>query len=375
MRMEPMLQGASNSWFGIMLSALAIPQASGKLKQLVEDHWTILEKVQSEQNIELLQQVTPQLRDLVRVHARRNLAGRQAKKTAVPKESGEPTDLKTPEWEVFIDPDSAEKSRTSSSGCAAAGTLRQVFREDRAGRAAARSAGAGGLHPHRIAQRLRQPGAFPENQRARLSRTQPTWVPASEIRGEGLFFHFKEDVIQKWVKKAKNLDGCSWKPTSVGASPGSWTAPGVLPRHPVCPAALVRSRPDPATGRRVRIHHGLAPGTHLLPKPRRGRAGDGGRADLHRRPGQRRHARRAGVARQAGDAGAASRSSPGQHAALRQRSLVRRASPVPRGNTLHAASCHACLFAPETSCERGNKYLDRAVLVSTVERSDLAFFE
>ena len=54
MRMEPMLQGASNSWFGITLSALAIPQASGKLKQLVEDHWTILEKVQSEQNIELL---------------------------------------------------------------------------------------------------------------------------------------------------------------------------------------------------------------------------------------------------------------------------------------------------------------------------------
>ena len=28
------------------------------------------------------------------------------------------------------------------------------------------------------------------NHRARLSRTQPTWVPASEIRGEELFFHF-----------------------------------------------------------------------------------------------------------------------------------------------------------------------------------------
>ena len=49
--------------------------------------------------------------------------------------------------------------------------------------------------------------------------------------------------------------------------------------------------------------------------------------------------------------------------------------PYRDGNTLHAASCHACLFAPETSCERGNKYLDRAVLVSTVGPSDLAFFE
>jgi hypothetical protein len=39
------------------------------------------------------------------------------------------------------------------------------------------------------------------------------------------------------------------------------------------------------------------------------------------------------------------------------------------------AACHACLFAPETSCERGNRYLDRTVLVPTVERADLAFFE
>ena len=42
--------------------------------------------------------------------------------------------------------------------------------------------------------------------------------------------------------------------------------------------------------------------------------------------------------------------------------------------TLHGAACHACLFLPETSCERGNKYLDRSVLISTVESADLAFF-
>ena len=41
--------------------------------------------------------------------------------------------------------------------------------------------------------------------------------------------------------------------------------------------------------------------------------------------------------------------------------------PMKDGLTLHGAACHACLFLPETSCERGNKYLDRSVLVSTVE--------
>lgn len=45
------------------------------------------------------------------------------------------------------------------------------------------------------------------------------------------------------------------------------------------------------------------------------------------------------------------------------------------GITLHGASCHACMFAPETSCERSNKYLDRTVLVKTVaDPEPIAFF-
>ena len=44
------------------------------------------------------------------------------------------------------------------------------------------------------------------------------------------------------------------------------------------------------------------------------------------------------------------------------------------GLTVHAAACHSCLQSPETSCERGNKYLDRATLAPTVERENLAFF-
>ncbi|HND49208.1 MAG TPA: DUF1998 domain-containing protein, partial [Anaerolineales bacterium] len=43
--------------------------------------------------------------------------------------------------------------------------------------------------------------------------------------------------------------------------------------------------------------------------------------------------------------------------------------------SLHAAACHACTFAPETSCEKGNRYLDRAVLVSTIGSAGIAFFE
>jgi len=37
--------------------------------------------------------------------------------------------------------------------------------------------------------------------------------------------------------------------------------------------------------------------------------------------------------------------------------------PEPPSDQLHAAACHACLFASETSCEVGNRWLHRGVLV------------
>ena len=49
-------------------------------------------------------------------------------------------------------------------------------------------------------------------------------------------------------------------------------------------------------------------------------------------------------------------------------------TPDEDSDTLHSASCHACLFVPETSCEIGNRYLDRAVLVGTFANTDVEYF-
>jgi len=43
-------------------------------------------------------------------------------------------------------------------------------------------------------------------------------------------------------------------------------------------------------------------------------------------------------------------------------------------NSVHAAACHACQFASETSCERGNRYLDRATISATLVREDVSYF-
>jgi hypothetical protein len=41
---------------------------------------------------------------------------------------------------------------------------------------------------------------------------------------------------------------------------------------------------------------------------------------------------------------------------------------------LYGAACHVCLFASETSCERGNHYLDRALIADTLADLKIGFF-
>jgi hypothetical protein len=38
------------------------------------------------------------------------------------------------------------------------------------------------------------------------------------------------------------------------------------------------------------------------------------------------------------------------------------------------ASCHSCLLLPETACELHNKFMDRSLLVGTLDNPELGFF-
>lgn len=43
-------------------------------------------------------------------------------------------------------------------------------------------------------------------------------------------------------------------------------------------------------------------------------------------------------------------------------------------DSCNLAACHNCGLVPETSCEEFNRFLDRGVVVGTLERPDLGFF-
>lgn len=50
------------------------------------------------------------------------------------------------------------------------------------------------------------------------------------------------------------------------------------------------------------------------------------------------------------------------------------AGGVEGDGTLHGAACHVCLFVSETSCEHANRYLDRSLLVPTLDGADVPTF-
>lgn len=47
--------------------------------------------------------------------------------------------------------------------------------------------------------------------------------------------------------------------------------------------------------------------------------------------------------------------------------------PQAQADFLHGAACHVCLFVSETTCERGNRFLDRRFVVP-IDSPDLALY-
>jgi hypothetical protein len=374
--MTTILQGASNSWFSIFLSALSIPEATDELARLVADHWTNLKAVQSQQNIELLRTVGV-LREFAAYSDEQVWKAIERKRAeAEAPASTSRSDLKSPEYTIFTEPDPSRNSPDFKLKVVAppeqyAKYLEKVvlverLREVRALVGFTRIASPGDYD---------DPIEIPLDIRAPLSRKSPRWVPASEIRGEGIFLHFKEDLIEEWSGRMARHDH------EFFAAHKRWrTARRMLEPEKGYP------------GLRFVLLHSLA---HALIRQLALECGYTA-ASLRERIYSRIPAMgepMAGVLiyTAAPDSegtlgGLVSLGEPetlGRHLdhALE---IVRLCSsdplcaerrPTQGSLTLHGAACHACLFVPETSCERGNKYLDRTVLVETVDRSDLAFFE
>lgn len=370
---KSILLGASNSWFPMMLSALSIPSTPDRLGQLIEQNWAELEECESPRDVKMKRKL---LRGMASYSEEQIWQAVANKKSGNDAGEDEASDLRDPEWMVFSKPDPNLNSRDFK--------LRVVDPPQSYGHVLEKVVLAERLREVRVLigfTRIESPGDysdlgdFPQEQRVQLSRKTPRWVPASEVRGEGVFLHFSESTIQDWLEKTGSLDADFFE------AHRRWrTARGLKPNggYPTLRYVLLHSLAH-ALIRQFSLECGYTTASI--------------RERIYSRPAGNNQEPMAGILlyTAAPDSegtlgGLVSLGEPkilGRHLDQALESIRLCASdplcaehhPYRDSLTLHGAACHACLFLPETSCERGNKYLDRSVLVKTVAKDSLAFFQ
>jgi hypothetical protein len=205
-----------------------------------------------------------------------------------------------------------------------------------------------------------------------LSATELNWRPAVELRGEGLFIELAEEAVRRWEEQRVVRD----RSAAMEAVHCSWRRERGLPEAPY------------PGGRFVLLHslahmliHGLALDCGYSSTSIRERIysspgpGDSMAGILLYTATPDSDGSLGGLA----DKGRPHRIEPLLRDAL-ERAVYCSSDPLcghnPPGEMgqLDGAACHACLFVSETSCERGNRYLDRAHIVETVARLGANYF-
>ncbi|HEX6122352.1 MAG TPA: DUF1998 domain-containing protein [Ktedonobacterales bacterium] len=377
-QMRTILLGASNSWFPVTLSALSVPVGVDQLGQLVAAHWHVLENLVNQQNVELLRTLG-QLAQFAAYGDEEVWAAIERKRAGTNDAGALPVRLKAPEWRLLSgqEPFASTSDFRLSEAPVPRGyeaLLSRVVLVERLRRVSALVGFTRIISPGDYGE----VGELPNEVIARLARHDPTWVPAAEVRGEGLFLQFDEPAIQAWLRRGEAMARHErafrdahrrWR-RQRHLEPADAHFPGLryVLMHSFAHAlmrqlALESGYTAASLSERI---YALAPsdddgpmaGILIYTAAPDSEGTLGGLVTLGA-PAQLGRHLDAALAHMRWCA-----SDP----------LCAEHVPLTPAGALHGAACHACLFAPETACERGNKYLDRAVLVPTVECADLAFF-
>ncbi|MEU3253091.1 DUF1998 domain-containing protein [Streptomyces sp. NPDC006997] len=369
-----MVLGATNSWFASQLKVFSIPRSEEPLTQAVREHWSLLSPLAAvpADAAKMLLPTQACWTELEQYGADAVWAAVTREAQAVSgqqSDEDEEFDLITPEWRAFTHPrDHALPDFT---------TVRERHVPD-----GTTDWLDSVVLVHRLREvsaltgftRIEAPEWLPDEEvqsrsGAPLSRSDPTWVPCAELRGEGVFLALKEQQLAEWeqreavLARERILKDAHW----------DWCiARGVEPRWP---------------GIRYVLLHTLA---HVLIRQFALECGYGASGIAERIYARSGPEPMSGILlyTAAPDSegtlgglvslGRGNRLGPAVAQALEEARLCSSdpmcAEHDPRVHArLHGAACHACLFAAETSCERGNHYLDRALLVETLADDKCAF--
>ena len=371
-----LIVGASNQWFATTLSVLAIPPSGAdELRIEVARNWATLSDATSRDILAALLKFVPQLhvlrsRDVDEVM----LAIETHRKELEAGPSVPVGNLHAAEWDAFT---AAQPPPPS-----------QDFALRRPGvHASLRPLLADVVQ----AERLRMVQAFtgftridapdPLDReavpRAPISRERPTWVPASEVRGEGIFLRLHEDLVAHWedrvlTSRPIRLQRDAYRRFRENRNPGrnphfdsekGWPGPRYMLLHTLSHLLIRRIAMEcgySSASLAERIYAGTEDdpqaGILLYTAAPDSEGTLGGLVALAERETLARLIHRA-----LADARHCS-SDP----------LCAERLPQETEDFLHGAACHICLFVSETTCERGNRFLDRRVLADIDENDNIA---
>ena len=370
------LLGATNGWFPVTLSVLAIPTEDNTITQLITDGWEYFSDCETEVELKVI------LKTLIKSQALPGIENWDPaviwkaikdKKDNVKEEVViKSEDVKIPEWNVLTAANPPkdfphfmstptpppEKFANEISNVVLLNRLRKVN-------------ALIGYTRIEAANEFAEPGE--QIPRAPISKKAPTWIPACEVYGEGIFIRFNEALLQKWEKfpKVKERD------EMLRASHNGWRVahnlapdvgyPGIryVLLHTIAHliirefslecgynAASIQERiyasndsDNPMAG--ILLYTAASDSDGTL----------GGLVDLGK----------------ANELGRIMELAFKRAEICSSDPLCAQHNPA-EDRSLHAAACHACAFVAETSCEAGNKFLDRALVVNTFDCDTAAFF-
>jgi len=376
--------GASNQWFPETLSALYVPPTdAGELADKVVQYWDEgVGDVPGREMLRYVRQRVPAFREFTKWSDEEIWAAIEQRRRILeegrPEEKRRP-DLRTAEWEIFTSPKEPEPTddftlHRDPDGVPA--ELKEIFSDV--------------VQVERLREvraligftRLDAPDPDePEGvTRAPLARGRPGWVPASEVRGEGVFLRVPERLLQEWEERVEESHALNEHREAYKRFRENRQSD----RLPV-PTDPMRGWP----GARYIALHTLS---HLLIRTIALECGYNS-ASLSERiySGTEDDPNRSGILIYTAvpDAegtlgGLVSLAEPEPLVRLTRRALAdaRRCSsdplcaerlPQAPADFLHGAACHVCLFVSETTCERGNRFLDRRFVVP-IDDPALALF-
>jgi len=373
---EALLLGATNAWFSVTESLITIPSSKDPLVEAVAGWWDKAQKVDSVAKVAFARDLGMLPAALAQADDAAIFAAIQT--FAVQGSEGDASDLHGPEYTLLVAADPAKNTAdfhlnrlTPSVPEAFEDVLEQVVLVERL-RVVTAALGFSRI----VATRSFGANEAAAGITAPLSRKPPKFVPAGENRGEGVFMQLKAHKLAEWRdhlspgrKSEFEQAYIRWKEARGISSPGP-SFPGMvyLLLHSLSHAIMRQLTIEcgyPAASVRERLYvrevdgDVTMAGILLYTAAPDAEGTLGGLVRLGRPDNLGR------ILRGALDAMRLCASDP---------LCIEHSPNEDHMASLHGAACHACLLAPETSCESGNQFLDRLLLVETLHSADHAFF-